>query len=414
VGKSPSALREALTPAAAESADEAGVVDPLRAVLADPAQEAAYLAAAAAVRGRRLAAGLALHLAGAACQLHMVAAPEYDYDFDALGAPDLASGRAAARLILGAHLGAAAAAALVALALPGLRRSRGGQGLLAGLAAAHVAASVVAAARLPAAWGWLLVFPVELASLQSLVGGLPFRGAVALNLAALATLVGAAGALRDLGASAYHAVAAAVLGSGTALLARGCNVEARTQWRAASRYQEELRTLRRMLLDLLPAKVARQMLAAAGQIPPEECTAVVLQLDVCRSAARGLRLAPASLTILSRRPGRLVTVPLPTRVTSHGLWAVPAQHRPCLGAAAGLHRAAKNAGRWSTEALRDANTQSPPLLRANCCAAGSGLAGVGLRGWARARGTRIVRAAEPRARRNAAKPCAALAGLKGL
>ena len=265
-----------------------------RGTLASPALERGFLSSTAGARSLRLAGALALRMVAVACQWHVVVQPEFDYDFSALGRPDLDEAKAAARDILTAHLAVAAALTAVGFGLCAVRWTGWAQALFAASKAAHVAASMAAARRLPAAWGWLACFSAQVACLDGLLGALPFRAAAALNIAAFAALAAVVPTLPVLaaGAVARQITFALLLCVGSALFSWAADVEERRRWLLGFRFRAELRKLRRMLFDLLPAKIAGRMLEAGGRIPCEPCVAVVLQLDICRFTELSQTMAP--------------------------------------------------------------------------------------------------------------------------
>ena len=278
-----------------EEAEEAMKgVSRLRAVLADPGLERRFLCSSVPALSGRLAATLTLRLAAVGCQWHMLASPEHEYDFAALGDPALEDAKAAARGILAAHFAGAAALTLLGLGLCAGRRTRLAQAVLVGTKLAHVGASVAAAFRLPAWWGWLVCFAGEFAVLDGLLCALPFRATLILNASLLVVLVAVVATLpvHSAGAAGYLAVFTLLLSLGGSLLSRATDMEERRRWLLGFRYQAELRKLRRMLFDLLPAKIARRMLEAGGRIPCEPGVAVVLQLDICRFTELSRAMAP--------------------------------------------------------------------------------------------------------------------------
>ena len=158
------------------------------AVLADDGLEQRFLHSAEPAHAGRLAAALVLRLAAVACQWHMVASPEIDYDFAALGDPGLEEAKAAVRGILAAHFAAAAALTLLGLGLCAARRTRFAQAVFAAAKVIHLAVSVAAVRRLPGRWGWLVCFPAQVACLDGVLGALPFLPTLVLNAAAFTTL----------------------------------------------------------------------------------------------------------------------------------------------------------------------------------------------------------------------------------
>ena len=291
-------IREALKlagSAAAQRTEEGpSGVGRVRATMTDPALERLFLASAAGALCRRLGGGLLLRIVAVICQWHMVVQPEFDYDFSALGRPDLDKAKSAARGILAAHLVAAAALTVAGFGLCAVRRTGWAQALFGASKAAHVVASSAAARWLPAAWGWLVCFAVQVACLDGLLCALPFLVTLCFNVSLFVILVAMVSTLpvHAMGAVAYAVLFTLLLCIGSALLSRTADVEERRRWLLGFRFRAELRKLRRMLFDLLPAKIAGRMLEAGGRIPCEPCVAVVLQLDICRFTELSQTMAP--------------------------------------------------------------------------------------------------------------------------
>ena len=264
------------------------------ATMIDAGLERLFFSSTGGAVGHRLAGALMLRMVAVVCQWHMVLQPENDYDFSALGRPDLDEAKAAARSILTAHLPVAAALSLVGFGLCYARYIGRAQALFAASKVAHVAVSMAAAWKLPAAWGWLVCFSVQVACLDGLLGALPFLATLGLNVTLLVVLVVAIFTLpvHATGAVAYAVSFTLLLCVGSALLSRAADMDERRRWLLDFRFQAELRKLRRMLFDLLPAKVASRMLEAGGRIPCEPCVAVVLQLDICRFTELSQTMAP--------------------------------------------------------------------------------------------------------------------------
>lgn len=126
--------------------------------------EALFVAEQAKTHRAETAAGLLVHLSAALVQWHAIAYPEYDPDWAALGAPDLAVGRAAAAWILGAYAAAATGACLLALSLVlaarGPRAAACGRIVAYVMRAAFCVVAVLAAGRYRAL-GWTVVFAAE-------------------------------------------------------------------------------------------------------------------------------------------------------------------------------------------------------------------------------------------------------------
>ena len=170
----------------------------------DPAVEARFAAGRAGAQVGRVAAGLALHVAAVTLQWKDVVSPEYQYDFAALGAPELEAGARVMAAILVVHWVASVMLSLGlagCLLLPPRRRrvraapdSDGGPtawartaggvgdrgsaawacGAFDAVTLAHVGVSLAGYAWFPGE-RWAVTFPAEMLFLHGWMATVPFR-----------------------------------------------------------------------------------------------------------------------------------------------------------------------------------------------------------------------------------------------
>jgi hypothetical protein len=255
-------------------------------------------------------------------QLLQVRFPQYYYDLEELGSPSLEESEEACKRILDVH--ASLSLPLCGLVLATAVWQLPNRLVLCGRAfvaakLAHVAASLVAAARFPAHAGWLAVYPVNMLFLNSWIGLQPFFETGLVAVATFAAFIALLTVVHGIPPDA--AATTAVVLAASLAVCRAANHARRALWRAQALCGAELRRLREQLYDLLPWELARRVLrdevpagegsadtsAASGgrgagaPRPYEDCRAVVLQLDLCGFTALSQTLTPLEVAEMVHR-----------------------------------------------------------------------------------------------------------------
>jgi hypothetical protein len=131
---------------------------------------------------------------------------------------------------------------------------------------AHLAACVAASVCFPAAWGWTMAFTLEMILINGWMGVLSFRGTVALTLVALVAYLAAGASM--VGVAYGDALRVVGFAVGVIWLSRVSNFGQRVRWRLLRLFGSELRRLRGILFDVLPANVAQEMVRRAHLYNP--------------------------------------------------------------------------------------------------------------------------------------------------
>ena len=169
----------------------------LEATFKDVIIENAFLVAQSHVRRRELLTGVLLHLVAILEQLHQVHFPEYEYDFTDLGpkGEQISGSMEKIRLILDVHAVVALSYCLfLIVSVIKLKPYICSWDLhFLVLSSSFVATSFLACSRLPALWGWLIMFPSSVVILSAWISRINFRCAC---VQALGTFVAACLAMR--------------------------------------------------------------------------------------------------------------------------------------------------------------------------------------------------------------------------